>query len=88
METEMVALDKTIDNLEERADKAEGERQVELRKEIAGLRTKYEQMERKLDELKAASGDTWASAKLSAEEAWNDLTSSVKKTSDNWDKDK
>ena len=82
MDAELTAMDATIKTLEDQAEKAEGDLQVELRKESAGLRTKYDQMKRKLDELKAASGDAWASTKLAAEDAWKDLKDSVQKLVD------
>lgn len=82
MEAELAALDTSIKTLEEKADKAEGDLQVELKKEIAGLRTKYDQMKRQLDELKAASGDAWASAKIAVEDSWKDLKSSVQEAID------
>jgi peptidoglycan hydrolase CwlO-like protein len=86
MERDLKELDAKIDALEERAKQAEGERKAELEKDAAALRTAYDAAQKKLDELKAASGDVWASAKLAAEKMWTDLRESIQSTTDRWDK--
>lgn len=80
VEQNLRELDKKIDRLQDQAADATGDREVMLRKEIAGLRTKQEQTERRLAELKAASGDSWANVKVELEDAWNDVSKSVDQT--------
>jgi Skp family chaperone for outer membrane proteins len=86
MERDLKELDAKIDSLEERASQAEAERKEELQRDVATLRQEYDEAQKKLDELKAASGDIWASAKLAAEKMWTDLRESVRSTTERWDK--
>lgn len=71
-------MDANIDTLEEQADEATGDREVELRKRIAALKTRREQLRDKLTDLRAASGNEWATLKNETEEAWNEASTSVK----------
>jgi predicted RNase H-like nuclease (RuvC/YqgF family) len=77
MQKQLDEMDRKIDTLEARAAKAEGETKVELEKQVAEFKARHEMMQKNLDELKAASGDTWANVKLSFEKAWNDATTQV-----------
>jgi hypothetical protein len=85
MEAKLAALDKKIDEVEDRAAKAEGEEKVELEKKAAELQARYDNHRKELDELKAASGDTWAKMKLSLEEGWEDMTQEINAATDDSD---
>ena len=58
---------------------------VKLEAKAAAMRTRYDNLRKDLDELKAASGDTWSSLKLSIEKAWNDATNAVNDATDDSD---
>jgi len=77
MQRQLDEMDRKIDMLEARAAKAEGETKVQLEKQVAEFKTRHEMLQKNLDELKAASGDTWSNLKLSFEKAWNDATTQV-----------
>ena len=84
MKTKLAQLKEKVATLDEQADKATGDEQIELRGEIAKLKTKCEQMQDQLDELKAASGDVWAKTKIKAEETWQDVSMSVESKVTEW----
>ena len=86
MESKLAALKTKINAFKEQAESAVGDKQVELNGEIAKLKTKCDQMRANLDELKAASGDVWAKAKLEAEETWTDVHKTVESKVEEWQK--
>lgn len=85
MELKLQEMDKQIDEVEAQAAKAEGEEKVKLEAKAAAMRTRYDNLRKDLDELKAASGDTWSNLKLSVEKAWNDATNAVNTATDDSD---
>jgi hypothetical protein len=85
METRLDELDKQIDDLEERASEAEGERKVELEKQVAEFKARHDMLERDLTELRAASGEPWSQMKLAIEKAWQDASTQVSTAVDNDD---
>ncbi|MEM9941242.1 MAG: hypothetical protein AAF939_06595 [Planctomycetota bacterium] len=87
MEAKLDELRNQIKNLNKKAESADGEKEVQLRGEVAELKTRCEQMQTQLDELKAASGDMWAQSKIKAEAAWNDLSESVESKISQWKAD-
>jgi chromosome segregation ATPase len=77
MQQQLDDMNRKIDTLKDRSAKAEGETKVQLEKQVAEFQTRHDQLQKNLDELRAASGDTWSKMKLSFEKAWNDTTSQV-----------
>ena len=84
IESQLTNLAKEIDQLKQQADDVTGDVEVELRGEIAKLKTKYEHAQERLKELRAASGDNWAQLKIKTEEAWEDVSGSVKEKVERW----
>lgn len=84
MESKLTALKTKVNELKSQAESAVGDKQVELSGEIAMLETKCLQMREKLDDLKAASGDLWASTKIKAEETWTDVSETVESKVKEW----
>ena len=84
IESQLTNLDKEIDQLKQQANDVTGDVEVELRGEIAKLITKYEHAQERLKELRAASGDKWAQLKIKTEEAWEDVSGSVKEKVKQW----
>lgn len=70
-----------IDKLKAKADKAESEAQLEYYKEIEKLRSKQEESNRKLAELKEAGDDAWEDLKAGVERAWDSLSSAISSAS-------
>ena len=77
METRLDELAKQIDTLEERAAAADGERKVELEKQVAEFKARHDLLSRDLTKMRAASGDGWSQMKLSIEKAWQDASTQV-----------
>jgi exonuclease VII large subunit len=84
MEAKLEKLQSQINGMKEEAASAKGEAEVKLRGEIAELETRFEQVKESLDELKIASGDLWAKAKIKAEKAWGELSKSSKEKVADW----
>lgn len=87
IENDLNTLDAEIDRMEARAKEADEARRAELEREAAALRAEYDTIRRGLDELKAASGDSWASAKIAIEDSWKQLSESVRTTLERWDRE-
>lgn len=62
-----------LDALVAKADEAGAGVKNDYRRSIDELKAKHAAAQAKLDELKAAGGDTWDTFKDSVENAWNDL---------------
>ncbi len=67
-----------IDKLKAKANSAEADTQLEYNRLIDELRTKQNEAQKKLDELKEASDDAWEDLKAGIENAWDSLGSSIK----------
>ncbi len=70
---------KEIDKLKIVAGKAKAGLQGEYYKEVEDLRCKQLAAQKKLHELKDASGDAWGDLKEGCEGAWDSLSKGVKK---------
>lgn len=77
MERQLRELDRKIDGLQDQAADADGDREIELRKKVAELRTLYDQLAKKIDELKVASGEGWTDSKEAVEEGWKETSDKV-----------
>ena len=77
METQLRALDRHIDQFQRHAADATDENEVELRKKVAELRTLYDQLEAKMDELRVASGEGWVDSKEAVEKGWKEVSDRV-----------
>jgi ribosomal protein L29 len=77
MEARLDEFDKQIDTLEERAATADGERKVELEKQVAEFKARHDMLQRDLTKMRAESGDGWSQMKLSMEKAWHDASTQV-----------
>lgn len=82
MEAQLRALDRHIDQFQRHAADATDENEVELRKKVAELRTLYEQLEAKMDELRVASGEGWVDSKEAVEKGWKEVSDRVEKALD------
>lgn len=67
-----------IDKLKARADSAEGDAQLEYYQQVEDLRNRQDVAREKLEELKAASHDSWEDLKAGLDGAWDSLSRSVK----------
>ncbi|MCH7499786.1 MAG: coiled coil domain-containing protein [Nitrospinae bacterium] len=67
-----------IDKLKAVADKAKTGLQGEYYKEIEDLRSKQQTAQKKLHELKGASGEAWGDLKEGIETAWGTLGDALK----------
>ena len=79
MEAQLRALDRHIDQFQRHAADATDENEVELRKKVAELRTLYDQLEAKMDELRVASGEGWVDSKEAVEKGWKKVSDRVEK---------
>ena len=84
IESKLTALEQEVGQLEEQAENVKGDEEVQLRGEIAKLKTKHKHAEDRLKELRAASGDQWAKLKIKTEAAWKDVSDSVKEKVKHW----
>jgi chromosome segregation ATPase len=81
MQSKLTAVEKRIEQLDQEADRAEGDTEVRLREQIAVLQTRHDQLQLKLDELRAASGDAWSTLKTSVASAWKSAEAGMQTTS-------
>ncbi len=70
-----------LDKLKAKADKAEGDVQLEYYKQIEEIRTMQATAHEKLNELKDASDDAWEDLKAGVDSAWNSLGNALKDAS-------
>ena len=70
---------KEIDKLKAVAEKAKAGLQAEYYKEVEDLRCKQLAAQKKLHEVKEASGDAWEDLKEGVEGAWDSLSTGLKK---------
>ncbi len=70
---------KEIDKLKVVASKAKAGLQGEYYKEVEDLRCKQLAAQKKLHEVKEASGDAWEDLKEGVEGAWDSLSTGIKK---------
>jgi predicted nucleic acid-binding Zn-ribbon protein len=71
-----------IDALKARADQAEAEQKIKYYDEIESLRTKQQQVQEKLEELRTASAGAWDEVKAGVEGAWADLQDAAQRAAD------
>lgn len=87
MEKNLEDMAAKIDSLEEQAENATGDREIELNKRIAELETKHDQLQEKLEELRAASGDAWATVKQETEQLWNEASTEAEDAIESFSED-
>ncbi|WP_295385927.1 hypothetical protein [uncultured Thiodictyon sp.] len=66
-----------IDSLEAKADDIREDAKEKYAQQLAALRVKRDEGEKKLEEMKEASESTWEQVKVEAEKAWAALKDSV-----------
>lgn len=71
-------LDKQVDELKARAEKATGEEKVKLDAKLKDAGAKRDAAKKKLDELEKAAADKWDAVSKEAESAFDDLKKAVK----------
>lgn len=69
---------KKLDRLAAKADKAGAAEEAQLRKNIDDLKAKYQTAQGRLEELRAAGHENWATFKVGVERAWNELSLAFK----------
>lgn len=77
MQRKLDEMDRKIDKLEERAAKAEGEEKIDIERQVAEFQTRHELLQKRLDELRAASGDTWSQLKTSLQGMSEDVSNQI-----------
>jgi predicted nuclease with TOPRIM domain len=82
MEARLREWQANIDALKARADQAEAEQKIKYHEEIESLRTKQQQVQEKLGELRTASAAAWDEARAGVEGAWADLQNAAKRAAD------
>ena len=78
MQAQLVEWGAKIDELATSAEKAGAEAKADTKKRLSDLKEKRAAAQAKLDELKAAGSDKWASFKVGMETTWKDLESAFK----------
>ncbi len=73
MKTRLKEWGAELDKLEEKALTVKSELQGKYRQQIADLRKRREEIEKKLEEAKAVGESTWDSVKGESERAWTAL---------------
>lgn len=71
-----------IDALKAKADQAEAEQKIKYYEEIESLRTKQQQMQKKLEELRKASSGAWDEVKAGVDVAWAELQDAAQRAMD------
>lgn len=69
LDQQLIDLDARIDQLKSKVTAAEGEREVELRTQLAEAQAKRDQADRRVNELKEAPIDSWHDAEADAQSA-------------------
>jgi DNA anti-recombination protein RmuC len=62
-----------IDKLEARARQADAETRVEYEKQIEALRSRRDDMQNRLEDLRDAAGDAWRDLQKGADDAWEEI---------------
>jgi len=78
MEERFKLWDAKLGVLSAKADVAEAQAKIELRKRIDELKAKRATAQTKYDEYKAAGSEKWEGLKAGLEVVWNDLESAFK----------
>jgi len=73
VDKQMVALDKKIDELSDKAATATGDTKVRSDQAIADLKSQREAVRKEYKELKASTNDTWDRTKSAFQSAWQGL---------------
>lgn len=72
LEVQFYSLQKDIERLE-----AQSSGRKEYEEEIAAIRQREQELQQRLHELRHANDEAWHTFRVSAEQAWNDLTRDV-----------
>ena len=73
----LAAIDKKLEELKTRAEKATGEEKAKLEAKWQESAGKREALKKKYDELKSAAADKWEVIKNEAEHAYNELKKAI-----------
>ena len=76
----------TIDKLQAKADQAEAEAKIEHEKQLAGLRTKLKDVEKKVSEFEKAGESAWEDLKQGLENSWEILKAGFSKAKSEFDR--
>lgn len=79
METRLQRLGAKLDDLVAKAKEAGAGAKSDHRKRIDDLKARYGVARSKLDDLRVAGSEKWATVKAGVESAWTDLESTFKK---------
>jgi predicted nuclease with TOPRIM domain len=71
-----------IDALQAKADQAEAEQKIRYHEQIELLRTKQQQLEEKLEQLRSAGADAWEELKGGVELAWHELETAAQRAAE------
>ena len=77
MKTTLDDLDKKVEELKQKADKATGDEKAKLEAKWKESATKRDAAKKKLEELKAAAADKWEAVKKDAEAVFNEAKKTV-----------
>jgi len=78
MEAELRRWGEKLEDLIARADAGTGA-QIDYRRRLEDMKTKYETAQTKLDELKFAGSSRWETFRGGIEKAWNDLEAAFRR---------
>lgn len=81
-------LDDQIDDLKEKAAKAQGEARRKFDQEVGDLERKRDEAEKKLAKMKAASGPAWEDLKGGMQDAIQDLQKAIERAKTHFDEKK
>jgi hypothetical protein len=79
METQLKQWGAKLDELVAKAEEAGAEAKIDYRKRIDDLKSKHQEVQSKLAELRAAGGEKWEILKHGVESAWKELEVAIKK---------
>lgn len=77
-EAQLMQWGKKLDELVAKSDKAGDKEEAGLRGNIEELKVKYRAAQGKLEELKSAGQENWASFEVGLERAWKELAGAFK----------
>jgi hypothetical protein len=86
LKTKLDEWNATIDKLQAKADQAEAESKIEYEKQLADLRTKLKNVEKKVSEFEHAGESAWEDLKQGLENSWEMLKAGFSKAKSEFDR--
>ncbi len=78
LKAKMAEWQAEIDKLKAKAQQSKADAKIELEKRVGDLETRRQEVEKKMQELREASGSAWENIKAGAQRAYDNLDQAVR----------